>query len=226
MNSEMTQSQIEELLGAKSYISKHSVKRVWNNLMQLIISELQNIGKIRFENFGTFEVVRMGGKDEYVMNELGAMEKRYVDFYLGVKFTPSNNFIKFLNSDKVREKWSLRGIVTGDDLARGVVRNKNDDRLRLKVDEDMRFKIKELAEKNNKKSDKPKKEIANNWSIKIKCLDNDKIYESIYSCARELNLNYQNLNNCHHRNLKNDIQIFEFCGYKFEIIKNKKIGEK
>lgn len=223
---EMTQSQIEELLSAKSYISKHSVKRVWNNLMQLIISELQNIGKIRFENFGTFEIVRMGGKDEYIMNELGAMEKKYVDFYLGVNFTPSTNFIKFLNSDKVKEKWSLRGIVTGDELARGVVRNKNDDRLRLAVDEDMRFKIKELADKKNKKSDNPKKEIASNWSIQIKCLDNDKVYNSIYSCAKELKLNYQNLNNCHHRNLKNDIQIFEFCGYKFEIIKNKKIGEK
>ena len=56
MKTTMTPNEIYELISAKSAVNKNSAKRIWNNFIDLIISELQNVGSIQFENFGKFEV--------------------------------------------------------------------------------------------------------------------------------------------------------------------------
>lgn len=226
---EMTQNEINEIVSAKSYASRHTVKRIWNNIVELILSELKNIGIIRFENFGKFEVVRMGGKDEWFINELGAKEKRWVDFYLDIKFTPSENLLKYLNADNIKGKWSTKDFKEDNLVAEKPNRYKTNraTKLKLAVDEDMRYKIDELAERKLKVSKrKVPKKAEDCWATKIKCLDNDTLYNSIRQCAKDLDLNYQNLNNHHHKHLQDEDETFEFGGYCFEIIKNKKIGDK
>lgn len=232
MKTTMTPNEIYELISAKSAVNKNSAKRIWNNFIDLIISELQNVGSIQFENFGKFEVVKKGGKDEWYIDEYGVKQKRYVDFYLGVEFIPSNNFIKYINSQKVREKWSHKRLAEEQDIleenARGYIKPK-EDRMKMLITEDMKGKILELVamrkRKLEKEPNKNKKDIKNLWNQKIKCLDNNKTYNSIRQCSIDLNLNYQNLNNRYHKYQKKEIDSFEFYGYNFEIIKSKKIGE-
>ncbi len=230
MQREMTQNEIYEIVSAKSYASRHTVKRMWNNMVDLIISELRNIGVIRFENFGKFEIVQMGGRDEWFINELGAKEKRWVDYYLSVKFTPSENLLKYLNVAKLNGKWSTTKTFQEDNLVvdkPNRYKTNRANKLKLAIDEDMRQKIDELAERKLKISQrKVQKKAEDNWAIKIKCIDNDTVYNSIRQCAMDLNLNYQNLNNHHHRHLLKGDEIFKFNDYTFEIIKSKKIGDK
>ena len=229
MRMSMTTTEIFQLVGAKAYVSKNSVKRVWENFIDLIVSELQNVGYIQFENFGKFEIVKKGGKDEWYIDEFGAKQKRYVDFYLGVEFTPSNNFLKYVNSSKTRDKWSLKKLAEEEDTleakAKGYIKPK-EDRMKMLVTEDMKGKILELVRMRDMKNNKIEKQKApNTWNQKIKCLDNDILYDSIRKCAMDLKLNYQNLNNRYHSNYKRENMTFEYGGYNFEIIKTKKIGE-
>ncbi len=230
MKSKMTTSEIFELVSAKSYVCSNSAKRVWNNLVDLIISELQNVGCIQFENFGKFEIVKKGGRDEWYIDDYGAKQKRYVDFYLSVEFIPSQNFLKYINSEKTRDKWSLKKLADEKDIleanAKGYIKPK-DNRMEMLVTEDMKGKILELVAMRKRKLNKSVKEKTskNLWNQKIKCLDNNKIYDSVRKCSIDLKLNYQNLNNRYHKNEKMENNIFEFCGYQFEIIKTKKIGE-
>lgn len=231
MKSTMTQNEIFELVGAKSYVSKGCAKRVWSKLVDLIISELQNFGSIQLENFGKFEIVKKGGKDEWYIDEFGAKQKRYVDFYLSVDFIPSTNFLKYVNSEKSKDKWSLKKLADQyDDLdarQKGFIKPK-EDRMKMLVSENMKDKILELVAMRKRKSEKDPSEkinVKNYWNQKIKCLENDKIYDSIRQCSMDLNLNYQNLNNRYHKYEKKEINIFEFDGYNFEILKTKKIGE-
>ena len=177
----MTTSEIFELVSAKSYVCSNSAKRVWNNLVDLIISELQNVGCIQFENFGKFEIVKKGGRDEWYIDDYGAKQKRYVDFYLSVEFIPSQNFLKYINSEKTRDKWSLKKLADEKDIleanAKGYIKPK-DNRMEMLVTEDMKGKILELVAMRKRKLNKSVKEKTskNLWNQKIKCLDNDKIY--------------------------------------------------
>lgn len=224
---ELKPTEIYDIVSAKSYTAKTTVKRVWNNLVDLMISELRNIGFIKLENFGRFELVRVGGKDEWFTNELGAKEKRWVDFHYSIKFIPSENLLKYINADKVRGKWSNREFK--EDILEEIpnrYKTNRQSRLKLAISEDMRGKIDELAERKLKVSQRRIKENAkDNWAIKIECLDNGVTYKSIRQCATTLKLNYQNLNNCHHRNLEQENETFEFGGYTFKIIKYSKIGD-
>ena len=231
MKTTMTQNEIFELVGAKAYVTKGSAKRVWSKLVDLIISELQNVGSIQLENFGKFEIVKKGGKDEWYIDELGIKQKRYVDFYLSVNFIPSTNFLKYINSERSKEKWSLNKLADQyDDLdarQKGFIKPK-EDRMKMLVSENMKDKILELVAMRKRKSEKDSSEkinIKNYWNQRIKCLENDKTYDSIRQCSMDLNLNYQNLNNRYHKYQKKEIDIFEFDGYNFEILKTKKIGE-
>lgn len=231
MKSTITQTEIFKLVGAKSNVTQGCAKRVWNKLVDLIISELQNVGAIQFENFGKFEIVRKGGKDEWYIDDFGAKQKRYVDFYLSVDFIPSNNFIKYLNSDNPREKWSLKKLAdqydTLDARQKGFIKPK-EDRMKMLISENMQDKILELVAMRKRKLNKSPNEkinIKNYWNQRIKCLENNKIYDSIRQCSMDLDLNYQNLNNRYHKYQKQDINIFEFDNYHFEILKTTKIGE-
>lgn len=218
----MTPTEIFQLVSAKTGITRKGVQKVWENFVNLIISELQNVGEIRFEKFGKFEIVRRGGSEEQYIDEFGVKQRRFVDFYLSTEFTPSNTFIKHLNSSRIREKWSLSKIEGEDTLdakVLGYVKPK-EDRVKLLVTEDMKGKILELIRIREEKGDK-----INRWNQKIKCVENGNTYKSIRECALDLNINYQNLNNRYNTCYKKDKAGFKYDNYTFELIKNKRIGE-
>lgn len=222
MNKSMSQEEIFSLVGSKSNASKHLTKRVWSNFVSLIISELQNNSYIRFDNFGRFDLIQTGGKDEWFENEFGIKEKRYVDFGLSIKFTPSKNLIDIIENSS-SSKWSTRMINEEDNLVEnGTVRKNYDERTRLPIGEDMKEKIVNLAKKKKHytvKDDKYK--VENKWDIKIFCKELECEYKSILDCSKRLNLSYQKMNRLYHKAIQENKTFFEYSGYTFDIVGEK-----
>lgn len=205
MNNVLTQKEIDGIVSAKSNAGVNTVKRVWGNFIELIISELQNNGSVKIQNFGRFDLIERGGGDTWVENEYGVKELRYIDFHYDVDFTPSENFIKYITGEIV-SKWTKRALgeeYTSDLLVnrtRGKYKyNKSD----LPICENMTDKIltlvqinaDEATEKAERKAQKERESVEKNRELmnkrkpkRVRCLNNDVTYKSWNECARQLNI--------------------------------------
>lgn len=97
----LSQKEINDIIGLKSGLKSSTLRKVWSNVILLILSELQNYGSIKFQDLGEFKVVHEGGKDEIFINTFGIPEKRYVQPKDFVEFTPTKQFITLLNGDRL-----------------------------------------------------------------------------------------------------------------------------
>lgn len=75
MPRELTQKDINDIIAVKSGITTTTYRRIRENELRLIISELQNNSYIKLQDFGEFKVKHEGGKDEIFFNEFGVPEK-------------------------------------------------------------------------------------------------------------------------------------------------------
>ncbi len=213
---------IYDLVGLKAGCSSRTVKRVWENMQKLILSELQNNGKIVFSNFGSFSLVAKGGNDEWVVNSKGMTEKKYIEEYDFIEFAPSKKIIDDLNSityepiDKPKTNTKIKrnhkkvlynpndGIEEAD-YVNDIIKNKGHDPNTFEmVTSIINHK---LAEKSGD---------ANKYR-RIKCLNNGKIYDSPNQARLDLDIS---INKMYDRIRKN-FQEFEIDGYEFEMIENK-----
>ena len=101
MPRELTQKDINDIIAVKSGITTTTYRRIRENELRLIISELQNNSYIKLQDFGEFKVKHEGGKDEIFFNEFGVPEKRYVEPKDFVEFIPNKNFIELLNGQRI-----------------------------------------------------------------------------------------------------------------------------
>lgn len=101
MPRELTQKDINDIIAVKSGITTTTYRRIRENELRLIISELQNNSYIKLQDFGEFKVKHEGGKDEIFLNEFGVPEKRYVEPKDFVEFIPNKNFIELLNGQRI-----------------------------------------------------------------------------------------------------------------------------
>lgn len=229
MNSGLTQKEINEMVGAKSNVSANSVKRVWGNLVELIISELQNNGSIKIQNFGKFELTEKGGGDAWVENEYGVKELKYIDVHYDVDFIPSETLIKHI-SGEIMTKWTKRAIAeecNADSLLNRPKSKYKYIKSDLPICENMTEKILalvqvDLEKTKNKKQDLDNDTVAKNRELmkkrtpkKVKCLDNGVIYKSWNDCARQLNIRTAKLTCLFNRTKE---KFVECDGYTFEKI--------
>lgn len=202
-----------ELLGAKTSLSSKTIRRVLKSFEDIIISELQNEGKINIQNFGKFEVELKGGEDEWIPNELGIPEKRYVDIYNYINFIPSKNYIKKLNEDTQERitRAMFDDFVSDDDLKKEC-KVKSTSELIL----EMMAKQKDKKE-NDKKAMQERKEnnvtYRNTYKGKpLKCLTNGITYNSTYHAGKELGIRLDKMYYSFYR----DDMIVD--GYEFEFV--------
>lgn len=232
MNNVLTQKEINAMVGAKSNVSANAVKRVWGNLVELIISELQNNGNIKIQNFGKFELLEKGGGDTWVENEYGVKELKYVDVHYDVNFIPSENLIKHITGE-IMSKWTKRAI--GEDYTSDMLVNRQKGKYKynktdLPICENMTEKIltlvqinaDEALEKAEKQAQKERESVEKNRDLmskrkpkRVKCLDNDTIYKSWNDCARQLNIRTAKLAGLLNRAKD---KIVKCDGYTFEKI--------
>ncbi|MEG1353687.1 MAG: HU family DNA-binding protein [Malacoplasma sp.] len=213
----MSDKDFNDIIAIKCGISSITVKRVWNNIKKLIVSELQNNSYIRIENFGKFELIKKGGKDEWFENQMGIQEQRYVEPFDFVEFSPSANFINSVNNGLV-DSWSKYRF-ENDELT-------TYDKILLDIETDLTVD-EVLFDLLNKKKKRQIKEATRNKLYQqgqnlgkteltkgkpIRCVTNGVEYKSVYSASQALNIRaikmYQNFNK----------GIFLIDGYEFEFI--------
>lgn len=212
---DMTLDEIFSLVGTKSNSSKHLAKRIWNNMVSLIISEMQNNSYIRIENFGKFEIIQTGGRDEWVENEFGAMEKKWVDFDISVKFTPSKNLIEAIKNGSSKNWFKKK---CEDDLVIQKNINDFDERTRLEICEDMKDKAILLANRRKRYTSEKVEGLPNAWTIELYCKENNIHYESIRKCSQDLNIGYMTVMRAYKKARENNYKSFELRGYNFDLI--------
>lgn len=98
MGKELSSKQFYSLIGAKTSLNPKTVARVWNCVLEIIGGELSVNGHITLDNFGRFDLVKRGGKDEWVINDDGIKEKRYVGLFDFPSYQPSTNFVNKINT--------------------------------------------------------------------------------------------------------------------------------
>ena len=108
MPRELTQKDINDIIAVKSGITTTTYRRIRENELRLIISELQNNSYIKLQDFGEFKVKHEGGKDEIFFNEFGVPEKRYVEPKDFVEFIPNTALRQILGrGDKANQTFEL-----------------------------------------------------------------------------------------------------------------------
>lgn len=225
MGRAMSQKDFYDIIGIKSNLSPNTIKKVWKNIQELIISELQNNDSIVFENFGKFKVVQKGGKDEWFENALGLQEKKYVEPFDFVEFEPSKNFVNTINSASLER-------ITRAKFDKNETTDYQDILSDLDVDKSVNEIVRSLLDKKNKKNVKAKQrnEIYKNGETlgyanvykgkEVKCINNGVIYKSTYQISKMLKIRieklYQNFNK----------GIMEVDGYIFEFVDEPLKGKK
>lgn len=220
MSKELSIDEIFDIVGSKSNASKHLVRRVWSNLVELIISEMKLNGYITLKNFGKFEIKEINGHDEIITNEYGFKERVYVDDHYDINFTPSVNLISTIDGRK--EHWSKDGRCNFNDETDALMIRQNGIDVREinpsyqnLANKTLKERIAIVARRKYNRvvtSAYRKEHIKNSGKYKIKCIDNGVVYNSIRSCAKDLGIIYQNL--YRHYN-QSDTDEFTYGGYEF-----------
>ncbi len=206
-----------DLISVNANISTKTASKVWETALDVIISELQYNDKIAINNFGRFDKVFKGGKDEWFTNELGIPEKRYVEPIMSIEFKPSVNFLKRLNEDIVEQMGKVEPSDPFFDYGNVIVDKDIELSLNDKIDLVLERKNKrrqnEIKREKKYKEQKegliPKEEPKNIFKGKmIKCITTGKVYPSMNKASKELNLRVNNIKKV----LDTDESLY---GYKF-----------
>ena len=210
-------SNFYSVIAANSNISNKTAKRVWENITNFLINEMQYNDYVWLENFGKFEVVYRGGKDEWFTNEYGIPEKKYVSPIMSVEFAPSDNLLDKVNGDLLERLKRVQPtdlffeygkVMIEPDLEEGisnridlVLERKNKRRKSSIVRE------KKVKEKRKDPDFEPTYELIFKGKP-IKCITINKPYPSIAKAAKDLGLTFANINSV----LDKDK---DYYGYKF-----------
>lgn len=190
------------LISANSNITSKTAKKVWETILDVIISELQYNDKIAIDNFGKFEIEYKGGRDEWFTNELGIPEKRYVEPIMSIKFSPSVNFLKRLNNNIIDQIGMVKGNDPFFEYGKIIVDKEVEESLNDKIDLVLERKAKrrEGQEIREKKYQSQKEGLIPNDNKKdifkgnpVKCVTINKSYPSMSKCAKDLNLRVANI---------------------------------
>lgn len=99
----------------KTKLSEKTIRKVYDNLFELVAEELRYADEVKLKRFGTFYTQQRGGRDAYVPQPDGTRISRYIEPYQSVRFKPSAEFINYANGrliDKESKKRQRRGQLT------------------------------------------------------------------------------------------------------------------
>ena len=216
MSRAFSQTDFYELIGAKSRVVPKTAKKVWEAIQDIIVSELQNESYITLENFGKFEITIKGGTDEWFTNSYGIQEKKYIQPFEYVEFTPSKNYINRINS--TQQKRITKAMFGSDELA------SYDDMIEDMAEPSVTEVVKGLLDKNGKALKPIKSKQPRYTDIKmgkpILCLNNNTIYRTTHEISKKLGISPQRLYYNFNRGK------MSVCGYDFKFIdKDIKVNE-
>lgn len=220
-----------EILSVKCGVSETTIERMIENFILLIASELQNNSYIRIKNIGKFSVEQRGGADEWIQNNFGQMQKRYVEPFKYINFEPSQNLLDVVNGEslnylfrKVKLKYdkptAFEDVVT-DNMPTDMT---NEISKILSHKKTKKERIKERREKGivDGHYSKGMQEYNKNHQKSLLCKNNNIIYPSINSASIDLGIPYQTLN----YHVFGENADFKCKGYEFEIVNKEEEGEK
>lgn len=229
MAKELSMEDVYSIVGAKSNVSKHAMRRMWGNMVDLIISEMQVNGYIRLKDFGKFIIKDIPPHDEIITNSDGFKERVYVDAHCDIEFVPSVNLLA--SADGRQGKWS--NITKYKDERDSLLIRQNGEVIKevnpscqgLSVDKSIEQKVAILLQRKinrNKKLEERKNNIAlRKTQYALKCINNGITYDSIRSCAESLEINYNTLYYYYAHNGDE----FKYKGYSFKKIKKESNDE-
>lgn len=204
----LSEKDIYDLVSAKSYTSPKTVRRILANLKTLMVSEIKNNGKITINGLGTFKLAHRGGDNEWYINSLGFKEKKYVEEYDFVDFSPNKNFLNAINTgdtEFVNKTKTVKYQKNDEDVA-------EDDfiyQLQSETSSTIEVVHKLIGVKMDKIEEGHSNRIGN-----IKCLTNNTIYVSPNQACDTLKVSKRKM----YERIKKGLKKFEFDGFQFEII--------
>lgn len=107
-------------LSTKTKLREKTVRRVYDDLFELVSEELRFADEIKLKRFGTFTTKQQGGKDKNVPTPDGSLRRVYIEPYVTIKFRPSAEFINYVNGrlvDKDSKKRERKGLLTKNEKA-------------------------------------------------------------------------------------------------------------
>jgi nucleoid DNA-binding protein len=235
MARELTYKTLCENLATKSYLSEKKVDTVLQNLVLLIASELQNNSYISIKNIGKFTTEIRGGQDEWFETGNGKMEKKYVEPFSYVDFTPSQNLLDVVNGESItflfnKIKQKSDKPVAFEDLVEENIKEKVKTKAESSesyLNDISNYISKRKRRKEDGRATKPilygdgkfqnLKEYNESNSRPILCINNNIIYPSINCASKNLGLTNSKL----YRKLV--LEGKDECdGYKFKFVEKEK----
>lgn len=196
MSKALSLKDLYDLMGANAKVSPRTAEKVWTTFLNLLVSEIRYNGKISIDNFGRFETKIEGGKDEYVTNELGIVEKRYIPRITSLKFKPSVNLLDEINNDKPVEKMDKVSDDTLFDYDNYILEVDKNTEKTISDAIDIALHRKEIRRKKEIKRENNKNKRKAPTCFKgypIKCITNNRVYSSMSECGKDLNLRVNNI---------------------------------
>ena len=220
MGKNLTHKDMVDIISMRTGKSENTVKQVYNNILDIIATELKNNSYIRLKNFGEIRLEQKGGADEIFLNQFGLQEKRYVEPYYVLDLSANKNLLDYINGDIDR--------FVRNDKGHKKQNKSKDDAYAEYLDKDSTSNFDSylltLTKKRRENTD-----YINAWSKgeietdptriknckKIYCASTGVIYDSIRSAAMDLHLSESKL----YKRLKRGKTDCD--GYEFEIIDNR-----
>lgn len=97
----LSHNDLLDIVSAKSGFKQETIDAILRYTTMVILSELQNVGKVNLRDIGEFSTEVKGGKDELFLQEDGTWRKKYIERKNFVNFAPNKNFINRLNGEKI-----------------------------------------------------------------------------------------------------------------------------
>ena len=116
-------------LAIRCRLKEKTVRKVYDNMFELIAEELRFADEIHLKRFGTFSTVQRGGKDKKVPQPDGSFMYMYIEPYQKIRFKPAAEFTNYANGkivDKESKKRERKGMLTKNE--KKLLRYKTDDR--------------------------------------------------------------------------------------------------
>ena len=102
-------------LAEKSRLSEKTVRKVYNNLFELVTEELRFADEVKLKRFGTFYTIDRGGHDKKVPRPDGTLELKFIEPYKNIRFKPAAEMMNYTNGrivDKESKKRERKGQLT------------------------------------------------------------------------------------------------------------------
>ena len=116
-------------LAEKSKLSEKTVRKVYNNLFELVTEELRFADEVKLKRFGTFYTIDRGGHDKKVPRPDGTLELKLSN-HTRIGFKPAAEMMNYTNGrivDKESKKRERKGQLTKNEKKLLKYRPHNDD---------------------------------------------------------------------------------------------------